>query len=500
MVADALIQVRDALCRLSAKHTLRIPHLDIIEGQHHCVFGGNGSGKSALLQLLLGALPLGREHVQYRAGFDPSTDCIVVSFEQQQALWALDNRHDISEFSEDARDQGTTVAAWVLGALRPDARYREILASLGLEELEARGMRYLSSGQCRKAMLAKALLQRPRLLILDDPLGSIDRDAQAQITAALQQWMCPTNTTLLLCRRAADILPGISHLALMDELCLVAQGELGPMQLDPRFCALVQRPQRVPKTLPAPAANHQPLPLAPGQTLIELHDVFAAYHGERVLENLSWTMRYGQHTLIEGPNGCGKSTLLSLIDGENHMAYGQEVYLFGKKRGSGESVWDVKARFGVVSNEMHNRYVKGWRVLEVVISGFFSSVGLYDDSGASERSCAMAWLQALNIEGLAKEYYDSISFGQQRLVLLARAMLKHPNILILDEPCVGLDDGHRQMILAVVDLIADSTATHILYVSHTQGEQLGCINQRIHFSSEGIEICAMEAKSALSAN
>ena len=269
------------------------------------------------------------------------------------------------------------------------------------------------------------------------------------------------------------------------------------MTEDPRFRAIAQRHLLLPKALPAPAVNHFPPPLIPGQNLIELHDVFAAYHGERILENLFWTMGYGQHTLIEGPNGCGKSTLLSLIDGENHMAYGQQVYLFGKKRGSGETIWDVKAHFGVVSNEMHNRYVKGWRVLEVVISGFFDSVGLYQDSGASERNCAMAWLQALNIESLATQYYGSISFGQQRLVLLARAMLKHPNVLILDEPCVGLDDSHRELILALADLIAATTSTHILYVSHTQGEQPRCINQRIRFSGEGITISPIDPVGAL---
>ena len=490
-MSDALIQVRDALCRLNAKHTLRVPFFDIVQGQHLCVFGGNGAGKSTLLRLLLGDLHLGQAHVQYHAGFDPRTDCIVVSFEQQQVLWALDNRHDISEYSDNARDQGTTIASWVLGSLQPDLRYEEILVSLGLFDLQGRGMRYLSSGQCRKAMLAKALYNRPRLLILDDPLGSIDRVAQTQISAALKRWMTPENTTLLLCRRSTDILPGISHLAIMDELSLIAQGNLAQMREDPRFGSVAKRSMSLPKALPAPAANRHPPILNSSAALIELRNVFAAYHGERVIENLSWIMDYGQHTLIEGPNGCGKSTLLSLIDGENHMAYGQEVYLFGKKRGSGETIWDVKARFGVVSNEIHNRYVKGWRVLEVVISGFFDSVGLYDESGASERNCAIAWLKALNIDALEKEYYDSISFGQQRLVLLARAMLKHPNVLILDEPCVGLDDQHRELILALVDLIATTTATHILYVSHTQDERPRCINQRIRFSDEGIEISSI---------
>tara|TARA_R110001592_G_scaffold98330_8_gene280989 strand:+ start:3201 stop:4691 length:1491 start_codon:yes stop_codon:yes gene_type:complete len=490
-----LIQVRDALCRLSAKHTLRVAHLDIVAGQHLCIFGGNGAGKTTLLQLLLGTLPSGRAHVQYGLGFDPSVDCLVVSFEQQQALWAMDNRHDISEYSEDARDQGTTVQAWILGTAQADARYEAVLVSLGLEELASRGMRYLSSGQCRKAMLAKALYQRPRLLILDDPLGSIDRAAQKQISAALQQWMTPESSTLLLCRRAVDILPGISHLALMGNMSLLAHGELNAMREDVRFRAIAQRSITLPETLPLPVLAHSSPALVAGQTLIELQDVFAAYHGERVLENLSWSMKFGQHTLVEGPNGCGKSTLLSLIDGENHMAYGQEVYLFGKKRGTGETIWDVKSHFGVVSNEMHNRYVKGWRVLEVVISGFFDSVGLYDDSSASERSCAMDWLKALNIEGLAKEYYDSISFGQQRLVLLARAMVKRPNILILDEPCVGLDDAHREIILAMADLIAATTSTHILYVSHTQGERPRCINQCIRFRDGAIEISPLDSRS-----
>lgn len=492
-MTDALIQVRDALCRISAEHILRVPQLDIFQGQHYCVFGGNGAGKSTLQQLLLGNLPSGNNHVHYHDDFVPNTDILVVSFEQQQAIWAADNRHDISEYSADARDQGTTVTAWILGSMPPDARYRDIVQSLNLKELEQRGMRYLSSGQCRKAMLAKALYQRPKLLVLDDPLGSIDRETQAQLRSALRKWMSGSNTTVLLCRRCADILPGIDQLVLMDDLNLIAQGSLEQMFEDSRFQAIATRRMPLPVAIPSAIPNRQSPTLELEQNLVELHNVFAAYHGKRVLEDLTWTMGYRQHTLIEGPNGSGKSTLLSLIDGENHMAYGQEVYLFGKKRGSGETVWDVKSRFGLVSNEIHNRYVKGWRVLEVVVSGFFDSIGLYDDSGASERQCALAWLKALNIDALAQAYYHSISFGEQRLVLIARAMVKHPNILILDEPCVGLDDAYRALVLGITDLIARTTATHILYVSHSHGEHPRCINQRIQFVNGGIVVSEIES-------
>ena len=189
----------------------------------------------------------------------------------------------------------------------------------------------------------------------------------------------------------------------------------------------------------------------------------------------------GQLVGVVGPNGCGKSTLLSLIDGENHMGYGQQVTLFGQQKGSGESVWEIKARFGVVSNELHNKYIKGWKVLDVVVSGFYDTVGLYDESGALEKEIAIDWLASLQLEAMRGQYYHELSFGQQRLVLLARAMVKNPLVLILDEPCVGLDDYHRAMVLGVIELIAEQTATQLIYVSHVIGEQLACINRRYSF-------------------
>jgi len=265
----------------------------------------------------------------------------------------------------------------------------------------------------------------------------------------------------------------------MEGLALGIHGRREDVIQSEQWRRIVGRRPVLPEVLPPALPGHQTATLAPGVALIELRSINAGYQGRLVLRDFSWTMQQGQHALIEGPNGSGKSTLLSLIDGENHMAYGQEVYLFGRRRGSGESVWDIKARFGVVSNELHNRYVRGWRVLDVVVSGFFASVGLYDDSGASEIETARAWLRTLSIDHLARDFYHELSFGQQRLVLLARAMVKHPAILVLDEPCVGLDDYHRGMILGVVDIIAATTNTQIIFVSHEQGEVPQCINQRV---------------------
>lgn len=482
-----IVSVENARVRINRSRVLVINELKLLPGQHLCLFGGNGAGKSLLSKLMSGQLKHGQRFVSYDDGFDPSIDLYNVSFEEQQRLWELDNRRDLSEYRDDAFDVGTTVES-LLGtsdevSTQAQDQSREILQALGIEELRKSGIRFLSSGQVRKVMLARALLSkqegRHRLLVLDEPLEAVDKESQLMVSNLLSEWMDDSNSTLLLCRRESDILPGITHMALMENLKIISQGELDEVVGCAEYQKIAQ-PQ-VDLTLTIPCPDNSPETISDAIDPIRLENVNASYGDKLVLNNVSWQMTREHNSLIEGPNGCGKSTLLSLIDGENHKAYGQNVYLFGVLRGSGESVWDIKSHFGVISNEMHNKYVKGWKVLDVVVSGFFDSVGLYDDSGGSQVETATAWLEQLGIAELGKEYYQEISFGQQRLVLLARAMVKQPNVLILDEPCVGLDDYYRSLILQAIDVIANDTNTQIVYVSHTEGEAPACINQHIRF-------------------
>ncbi len=456
-------------------------------GEHWCVLGGNGAGKSLLARLLRGELISGRQHVTYAAQFDPARDIETVSFEEQQRLWALDNRHDISEYNAEAQDPGTTVARLLCGTrsqgMLDEPEARELLERLEIDRLLERGIRFLSSGQIRKAMVARALLSKitgqSRLLVLDDPLEAIDRQSVPVVRELLTQWMDTKNATLLLCRREREILPGITHLAIMDKLHLEAQGTVREIKETDAYRRFAKPRVQLVDSVSLPGFREIPAP--DRQPPIHLKEVSVSYGDKLVLNRVTWLMGVSDHTLIEGPNGCGKSTLLSLIDGENHKAYGQEVYLFGKRRGSGESVWDIKSHFGIVSNEIHNRYVKGWKVIDVVISGFFDSVGLYDDSGASQQEKARNWLDSLGLSVITEDYFHEISFGEQRMVLLARAMVKQPDVLILDEPCVGLDDTYRFLVLDNIDRIAERTPTQIVYVSHTQGEEPRCITQRLRF-------------------
>ena len=467
---------------------LRIKDFQISQGQHWCLFGSNGAGKTLLANLLAGKRIESGNYVQYAAEFDPERDIHIVSFEEQQRLWQRDNRLDISEYSADAQDPGT-LAQELIQSSRPadqhdDRLLAELITTLDLAAVAAKGIRFLSSGQVRRVLLGRALYaqqpQAPQLLILDDPLESIDIDSQQRIASCIENFLHDGFSSLQLCRRASDILPGVTHMAVMADLQMLCQGSYTKVASSDEFKHFLTSNPVLPEKIPAKIPSEQSVVTAK-QSLIRLEHVDASYGELQVLDDISWCMEDDHHVLIEGPNGCGKSTLLSLIDGENHKGYGQEVYLFGRRKGSGETVWEVKAHFGVVSNELHNKYVKGWKVLDVVVSGFYDSVGLYDDSGAAEWEVARQWLQVLGIASFEKSYYHEISFGQQRLVLLARAMVKHPRVLILDEPCVGLDDYHRELILGMLDLIAQQTATQIVYVSHVLGEQPACINQKLLF-------------------
>jgi molybdate transport system ATP-binding protein len=284
-------------------------------------------------------------------------------------------------------------------------------------------------------------------------------------------------------RDLEDIPAGISHVLVLDRGQVFRSGERQRVLDAPEVSALMSPPPLQPGKLPEPA--RRPYRLTPGIPLLELRNVSVRYGELAVLNSVNWVFRPGQHCNIAGPNGCGKTTLLSLITGENHKAYGQDITLFGQRRGSGESVWEIRQKFGKVDTQLHLNHARGMKVIEVVVSGFFDTVGLYDDWGGKQVEIARQWLNALDLGELAATPFDTLSFGLQRMVLLARAMVKSPAILILDEPCLGLDAYHTRTILDAVDHIAANSDTQIIFVSHSVGQMPGCINQWLEFIPEG---------------
>lgn len=473
---NALFSLRQLGLSYRARPVLRGIDWDWIRGEHWAVLGPNGAGKSSLAGVLSGEqLHFAGDYIRSEALEQQGV--AYVCFERGRRLCERDQKLDCAEFESSARDTGTRVRELLADEPDPQA-WRSIVDLLDLAPLLDRGLRYLSTGEMRKTLLASALLAKPGLLILDSPLDGLDLATQQRFGAVLNDVIDSTPAVLLLCRSPQEIPSGCNRLLLLDRGRMLARGETAAL-LDS---------EQTEKLLAAPALRFQPPPIQAraeksrrDPPTIELQDVRVSFGDFCVFRDLNWRLEAQQHCVIAGPNGCGKSTLLDMLTGDNHKAYGQAVYLFGQRRGSGESVWDIKRRFGRVDARMQFAVPSGSEVLATVASGFYDSIGLRDRPSDRERSAALDWLRALDLAALAGEEFHTLSFGLQRLVLLARAMVKQPSILLLDEATLSLDAAHRQLLLQAVDHLVAETGCQLLFVSHTVGEIPRCINQRLQF-------------------
>ena len=225
------------------------------------------------------------------------------------------------------------------------------------------------------------------------------------------------------------------------------------------------------------ATNHLvPLPLKPVnvplEDLIVFKRVSVKFDKRTVLSEIDWTIKKGEFWQLIGPNGSGKSTLLNLITGDSHKGYGQNLTLFGTKKGSGESVWDLKENIGYFSPAMVDRF-KGYHTLEnMLISGLHDSVGLYIKPSETEKQKALEWLNFLGLIEKKNRYFHELSIGAKRLVMTARALIKHPPLLILDEPTVGLDDSSTLFFVNMINAYATKSQSAIIYVSHREEPHL----------------------------
>jgi molybdate transport system ATP-binding protein len=263
-----------------------------------------------------------------------------------------------------------------------------------------------------------------------------------------------------------EIPSGITHILCVQDHRVFAQGT--------RQTVLNRDATQAPRTtslsdLPVAAAS-QKNEAKPSQVLVSLKNVSVSYNETKVLQHVCWTVRENEQWALLGPNGAGKTTLLGLIMGDNPQAYANDITLFGRRRGSGETIWEIKQHIGWVAPELQLYYPRGATCFDVVCSGFFDSVGLYRRCSSDQRETAISWMQRLGISERAMAVFDQISEGEQRLALIARALVKSPALLILDEPCQGLDAGNRDRVLQAVDRVGGRLNTSMIYVTHRADE------------------------------
>ena len=440
-------------------------------GEHWLIAGGNGSGKSALAAVLAGE---GECLSGTQSGLPDRV--ALVSYERQSELIEAERRKDDADIL-DVISEGTPVAEIIDAVCLDDELAQTLVDTLGLRPLMGRAFRKLSTGETRKVMLIRALTSRPELLVLDEPFDGLDHDSLTWLQDHLRV-VAETVPIVIVLNRFDECPEFITHVAYIDHGQLLYQVRRDD---ESAFAELYQLLHLKTSELDVPMADPAArLPaLNPSDPLVRLTGATIRYPDNTVFENLDWTIEANQHWQLSGPNGSGKTCLLSLITGDHPQCYVNDIKVFGFQRGTGESIWQIKQYIGYVSTALQWEYRVSIGLRNVIISGFYDSIGLYNKSTDMQKAIADQWLALLGMSDRADEPFNGLSYGEQRLLLIARAMVKHPPLLILDEPCLGLDDMNRQVVLALIERICTASETAVLYVNHRSEDRIRGIDHHL---------------------
>jgi len=445
------------------------------EGEHIAIIGRNGAGKSMLVDMITSRHPSFPGMVKY--SFDePYNNLRHISFRDtyggdNDKTYFLQQRWNQMEIDEETPTVGSKLeeAYRLAGEDTPQRRrlQQHIYELFGLEPLLDKYVILLSSGELRKFKLAASLFTNPKVLIMENPFIGLDAQTRDQLKELLAMLAKEQGLQIILVLAKTDEIPAfITHIV-----------EVSDMRVLPKQPNLSQRSQA-----PSEQAEVSQQAQAPSEKeeVIRFNKVTIRYGERTILKDLDWTVRKGEHWALSGQNGSGKSTLLSLVCADNPQSYACDISLFGHRRGSGESIWDIKRHIGYVSPEMHRGYRQNIPALQIVASGLKDTVGLYVRPDEAEKAQCRKWLDTLGISHLADRKFLEMSSGEQRLVLLARAFVKEPDLLILDEPLHGLDDENRRMVKALVDDYCRAPEKTLIYVTHYQEELPHCIDHSIY--------------------
>ena len=328
----------------------------------------------------------------------------------------------------------------------------------------------LSSGELRRLQVAKALMGSPQVLIMDNPFIGLDAPMRSQLCELLQSLITETGLHLILVLSREDEIPGF-----VTRVVPVNDRVLGADKESSADCKEVVLPCVQPVQQSSSSDD-----MAVSSSIIDFRDVTLRYGERAIFEHLDWRVCRGERWALHGRNGSGKSALLALVCADNPQSYACDITLFGKRRGTGESIWDIKRRIGYVSPEMHRAYLKDLPSIEIVASGLHDSIGLYKRPRPEQMGICKEWMRVFGIEDLADRTFLTLSSGEQRLVLLARAFVKDPELLILDEPLHGLDTANREWVRKVIDAFCSRPDKTLIMVTHYLDELPTCITHHKH--------------------
>lgn len=470
-MTDPVVHIAQLTLQYADRLVLDKLDWQIHRGEHWLIGGKSGSGKSALAKAV--------------AGLEKTTGNIRIHFDDQSALpervLYVSNWYQFTNLEGDRNfyyqqrynkqqknDTLTVYAELAAYADSEDLSFVELEQYLSLFEfvdLKGTQLIELSSGEHKKLQLIKALWLKPQLLIVDEPYTGLDKASRQKLNGFFDD-LAASGVQLVLVTNEPDLPSCINRFAEID------QGKLRHVDGVQAISMDVRRTKQ-----PLPAFLKE-APALPSSTMVRMDNIQVRYGEKIVLNGIDWIVQAGEKWLLQGPNGSGKSTLLSLITGDHPQAYANHISLFGQPRGSGESIWEIKERVGIISPELHWYFDKTARVWEAIASGFYDSIGLFRQVSYEKRQKIDQLLAFFELTDVKDRLITTLPLGQQRLVLLARTIIKNPPLLILDEPCQGLDRAQTAFFNAVVDELCGFGKT-LIYVGHYETQLPNCLEKKI---------------------
>jgi molybdate transport system ATP-binding protein len=433
--------------------------------------GASGSGKTSLAKAIAGLVKV---QGTLSVNFDPQSGLpaiahYVANWYQFKDLEGQSNFYYQQRYNKQATETTATVKAELDGYGKKNqlqsGEAERLLTALGFSDLLHSTLIQLSSGEHKKLQLIKALWLKPQLLIIDQPYNGLDKLSRQNLNKLLAE-ISTAGTQLILVSNDRE-LPAVIH-----RFAEIRDGKLTETAADEHILDLDETfVRQVPSFL-------SEAPVSSTGSVIKMVDINVSYGEKQVLKNINWEVKAGEKWLLQGHNGSGKSTLLSLVTGDHPQAYASNFHLFGHKRGSGESIWDIKKRIGLISPELHWYFDPSATIRQSIISGFFDSSGLFCDPAYTHRAQAAELISYFGLEEYQDMLMNQVPLGKQRLALLARTIIKNPELLILDEPCQGLDQQQTQYFNKLVDELCKNGTT-LIYVGHFESQLPSCIEKRI---------------------
>lgn len=447
-------------------------------GEQLALVGPNGGGKSILIDIITGKYPLLMNEVAY--DFSPSNSNLVSDNLRYITFRDSYGDADGSYYYQQRWNSQDMENIPVVGDLLPqckDEKLKESLYTLfRIEEMLQKPIILLSSGELRKFQLTKTLLSGPRVLIMDNPFIGLDARTRDLLKSLLAELIKVIGLQVILVLSKSDDIPDfITHVITVENMIC---GEKLPRSEYSGVCVpeKMLSDEKVQAILDMPYKDN----LYKAANVVKLNKVSIRYGERTILRELDWTVKCGEKWALSGENGAGKSTLLSLVCADNPQSYACDITLFDRKRGSGESIWEIKKHIGYVSPEMHRAYLKNIPAIDIVASGLHDSIGLYKRPKEEDRKVCLFWMDIFGVKQLADRSFLQLSSGEQRLVLLARAFVKDPELLILDEPLHGLDLYNRRLVKDVIETFCRRNDKTMIMVTHYKEELPACITDSLY--------------------